>query len=48
MVRYALAITQRHGNNAGRASTPHFALIKREENLHRFLPLPQCKIIYEL
>ena len=25
MVRYALAITQRHGNNAGRASTPHFA-----------------------
>ncbi|MBV6626790.1 MAG: hypothetical protein KI793_28280 [Rivularia sp. (in: Bacteria)] len=34
---------QRHGNNAGRESTPHFALIMREENLHRILPPLQEK-----
>ncbi|MGD1912417.1 MAG: hypothetical protein ACFB2X_16670, partial [Rivularia sp. (in: cyanobacteria)] len=29
---------QRHGNKAGRISTPLFASIKWEENLHHFLP----------
>ncbi|MEM6752827.1 MAG: hypothetical protein AAF630_07650 [Cyanobacteria bacterium P01_C01_bin.38] len=45
------AVTQRDGNNAGRAYTPHFALIKPEENLHstrRFLGIADLMYEFDL